>query len=208
MQWNRSLILRHWFRNLCTFYKIKTTGVSQHLSDLIPRANHLQKTCVAEDVTTFYSRTDIFKYFFLQYTVLERNKLDWNIQQSKTMVSFRNSLLKTCWHIPKSIYNIHNPIDLTVLNRLRLGPSNLNQDKFNCKFRDCVNPLYHCSLESESLFYFFLHCHYFTDILKTSFNELLLVDESTLNQSENKIVKLILYGNQKFKFQQNCKIFY
>ena len=29
-----SLKFRHWFRELCTFYKIKTTGVAQYLSDL------------------------------------------------------------------------------------------------------------------------------------------------------------------------------
>ena len=86
-----SLKFRRWFRKLCTVYKIKTTGVPQYLSDLIPQTNHLCNTCAAEDVTTFYSRTDIFKYSFFRYTVLEWNKLDWNIQQSKTMFPFRNS---------------------------------------------------------------------------------------------------------------------
>ena len=90
-----SLKFRRWFRKLCTFYKIKTTGVPQYLSDLIPQTNHLYNTCAAEDVTTFYSKTDACKYSFFQYTVLEWNKLYWNIQQSKTMLSFRNSLLKT-----------------------------------------------------------------------------------------------------------------
>ena len=69
-----SLKFRRWFRKLCTFYKIKTTGVPQYLSDLIPQTNHLYNTCAAEDVTTFYSRTDTFKYSFFQYTVLEWNK--------------------------------------------------------------------------------------------------------------------------------------
>ena len=79
---------------MCTFYKIKT-GVPQYLSDLIPQTNRLYNTSAAEDVTTFYGRTDAFKYPFFQYTVLEWNKLDWNTQQSKTILSFRNSLLKT-----------------------------------------------------------------------------------------------------------------
>ena len=64
-----SLKFRRWFRKLCTFYKIKTTGVPQYLSDLIPQTNHLYNTCAAEDVTIFYSRTDAFKYlsFNIQY---------------------------------------------------------------------------------------------------------------------------------------------
>ena len=90
-----SLKFRRWFRKLSNFYKIKTTGVPEYLSDLIPQINHLYNTCAADDVTTFYSRTNAFKYSLFQYTVSEWNKLDWNIQQSKTMLSFRNSLLKT-----------------------------------------------------------------------------------------------------------------
>ena len=57
------------------------------------------------------------------------------------------------------------------------------------------------SLAVESVF---LHCHYFTDVRKTLFNEYQLVDESTLNHSDNEIVELLLYGNNKFKFQQKC----
>ena len=134
-------------------------------------------------MTTFYNRTDAIKYpFFSIYTVLELYKLDRNTQQSKTMLSFRNSLKKTGWPIPKPIDNVHNPIGLTLLNKLRVGLSHMNQHKFNHSFRDCVNPLRPCSLEIQSPFDFFLHCHYFTDIRKTFFNEKLLVDENTLNQ--------------------------
>ena len=59
-----SLKFKRWFRKLCTFYKIKTTGVPQYLSDLIPQTNHLYQACAAEDVTTFYNRTNTFKYSF------------------------------------------------------------------------------------------------------------------------------------------------
>ena len=91
-----SLKFRRWFRKLYTFYKVEATGVPQYLSGLIPQTNHLYNTFAAEDVKTFYSRIDAFKYPFFQYTIiLEWNKPDWNTQQSKTMLSFRNSLLKT-----------------------------------------------------------------------------------------------------------------
>ena len=103
------------------------------------------------------------------------------------MVSFRNSLLKTSWSILKPIYNMHIPPGLTLLNRLRVGLSHLNQHKFNHNFREWVNPLCPCSLEIESPLDFFLHCHYFTDIWKTFFNGKLSVDGNTLNQSDNEI---------------------
>ena len=84
-----SLKFRRFFRKLCSFY-----CVSQYLSNLIPQTNDLY-VCAAEDVTSFYSTTNAFKYSFSQYAVFEGNKLDWNIQNSKTMLSFRNFLLKT-----------------------------------------------------------------------------------------------------------------
>ena len=37
----------------------------------------------SDNVTTFYSRTDVYKYSFFTYIILEWNKLDENIQQSK-----------------------------------------------------------------------------------------------------------------------------
>ena len=46
----------------------------------------------ADNVATFYSRTNLYNYSFIPYTILEWNKQDKNIQQSKTVNSFRNSL--------------------------------------------------------------------------------------------------------------------
>ena len=36
-----TLKFRCWSRKLCTFYKIKTSGVPQYLLDLIPETNHI-----------------------------------------------------------------------------------------------------------------------------------------------------------------------
>ena len=86
-----SLKFRCWFWKLCTFYKIKTTGVPEYLFDLIPETNHIyNNTHSSDNVTTFYSRTDVYKYSFFPFTILEWNKLDESIQQSKTIKSFRN----------------------------------------------------------------------------------------------------------------------
>ena len=122
------------------------------------------------------------------------------------MLSFTNVLLKIGRPTPKPVYNIHDPNGLRLLTRLRLGFSHLNEHKFNHNFKECVNPLCSCSLQVESVSHFLLHCHYFTDIRKTLFNELQSIDENILNQSNNETVELLLYGSNKFKFQQNCNI--
>ena len=76
-----SFKFRRWFGKLRTFYKIKTIGVPKHLFDLTL-------------ITSLYSRTDLYKYSFFPNAILEWNKLVKNIQESKTVMAFINSLTK------------------------------------------------------------------------------------------------------------------
>ena len=105
-----SLKSRYWFRKLFTFFKLKTSGLPEYLFDLIPQNNHLYNTRFLEDVTTFYSRTDAFKYSFFPSTILEWNKLEGKIRQSSTLLTFRISLLKIGRPVPKPVYNIHSKL--------------------------------------------------------------------------------------------------
>ena len=122
------------------------------LFDLIPETNHIHNTLSSENVTIFY-RTDVYKYSFFPYTTLESNKLDETIQQSKAIMSIRNSLLKTGQPTPKPSYYIHNPTGLKLLTRLRLRVHHLNDHNFNHKLRDCVKSFSPCTLESSSHFF-------------------------------------------------------
>ena len=45
-----SLKFRRWFQKLCTFYKIRTTGVPEYLFDLIPETNHTYNTRSSDNV--------------------------------------------------------------------------------------------------------------------------------------------------------------
>ena len=169
------LAFRRWFRKLCLFHKIKKTGLPEYLFNMIPQSNHQYNTQSIEDVAIFYCRTD----------VLELNKLDMQIRRSESFLSFKNSLLKIGRPTAKPTYNIHNPIGLKFLTRLRLGLSHLNEHKFKHNFQDCVNPLCSCSLEIESLSHFFLHCHHFTNIRATLLDDLQSVDRDIPSFSDN-----------------------
>ena len=85
---------RRWFRKLCIFYKIKSTGLPLYLYELISRSSHLYNTRSVKDVAMLYNRTDIFKYSYFPSTISEWNKLDLKVQQSKTLLTFRNALIK------------------------------------------------------------------------------------------------------------------
>ena len=105
----QSLEFWRWFRKLWDFFKFKTSGLPEYLFDLIPQNNNLYNSRFLEDVTTFYNRTDAFKYSFYHLAILEWNKLDRKIRHSLTLPTFRNSLLKIGRPAPKLVYNILNP---------------------------------------------------------------------------------------------------
>ena len=132
--------------------------------------------------------------------------MDHTLHNSKSYNIFKNSLLEIGRPMPKPTFNIHNPLGLKLLTRLRLGLSHLNEHRFNHNFEDCINPLCSCSLEVESTTHFFLHCHNFVNIRNTLLNKLNSISCDISNCSDRSLTKLILYGNPKFSFQQNLDI--
>ena len=128
------------------------------------------------------------------------------VQKTLTLLTFRNALIKIGRPIPKPIYNVHNPVGLKLLTRLRLGLSHLNQHKFNHNFQDCLNPLCSCSLEVESVSHFFQHCYYYSNICSTLLNELQSIDINLLNQEDDIVVEVLLYGITKFNNIQNFRL--
>ena len=142
-----SLKFRRWFRRLHLFFKISTTQIPKYLYEVVPSESHIYSTHNTENVETYYCRTGQFKYSFFPYSIIEWNKLDINLCNAKSILIFRNSLLKIERQMQNSIYNIHGPVDIKYLTRLRLGLTHLNKCKFRHNFQDCLNPWCSCSLE-------------------------------------------------------------
>ena len=159
-----------------------------------------------EDVATLNNRTDIFKYSFSPFTLLEWNKLDLKIQQSKTLLTFWNAPIKIGRPISKLVYYVHNHLCLKLFAWLRLGLSHLIQHKFNHNFQDCLNPLCSCSLVVASVSHFLLHCQYYSNICSTLLNELQSIDTNLLNQEDDIEIEIILYGSTKFNTNQNFRL--
>ena len=99
---------------------------------------------------------------------------------------FWNALIKIARPIPKLIYNVHNPVGLKLLTRLRLGLIHLNQHKL-------IDPLCLCSLQVESVSDFFLHSYYYSNISSILLNELQSIDINLLNQEDDIIIEVLLY---------------
>ena len=158
----------------------------------------------------YYCRTDVFKYSFFRYTVVEWNKLDADLKNAKSYTCFRNSLLKIGRSDQNSIFKIFNPLGIKLLTRLRFGLSHLNEHRFRHDFMNCLNPLCSCMLEVESTTHFFLHCHFYDTFCQTLFDTVESIIQDTSNLSDNILVNLLMYGKPNYSFDdsRNCKIIF
>ena len=122
------------------------------------------------------------------------------------VITFKKSLLSFIRPNSFSIFNIDDPKGLKYLTRLRLNLSHLRQHKFRHNFQDTLNPLYSCSLETESVNHFLLRCHFFTHARKTLLDNLVETIGDVANISESKLVNILLYGNETFNAEINATI--
>ena len=150
-----SLESRRRLRRLCFLHKIISNGPPAYLYKLIPTKSNQYITRNVNDIATCQCRADAFKFSFFSWTITGWNKIDIKIQNSPYSV-FRNYLVNEIRPKPSPLYNIHNPSEIKLLTRLRLGLNHLNKHKFNHNFDGCVNPFCTSSLEPESTSHFFL----------------------------------------------------
>ena len=100
-------------------------------------------------------------------------------------------------YFTNSVFNIHNPIGIQLLTRLRLGSNHLNEHKFDHKFQNCTNPRYICSSENKSTTHFFLHCHFYIPVRATFFNKLKEIGndlQELSDQTENCYMAVLIFS--------------
>ena len=119
-----SLKLIRKLRRICTFYKIKTTGLPYYLFSLIPNTVHSYQTRTMDNVTKYQCRTEAFQSSFFPWTITEWNSLDLQIR-NLSYTAFRKHFIDESRPMPNSVFNIHNPVGIKLLTTLRLGLSHL-----------------------------------------------------------------------------------
>ena len=93
--------------------------------------------------------------------------------------------------MPNSIYNIHNPLGVKYLTRLRIECAHLKEHKFKHNFQDSRDPMCSCSSGIETTIHFFLHCAVFNNqrqTLKTSIVNTLLFGKPNCENAFNKVM--------------------
>ena len=74
--------------------------------------------------------------------IVEWSRRDHTLRNSKPCNILKNSQLKIGRPMPKATFNIHNPLGLKLLTRLRLELRHLNEHRLNYNFEDCINPVF------------------------------------------------------------------
>ena len=105
------------------------------------------------------------------------------------------------------MFTCQNCVGIKYLTRLRLGFSHLQYHKFKYGFLDAPDLLCSCSTAIEDTFHYFLHFPNFSTARNTFLNEIAIVDRSTIDQDEIKIIQSFLYGNSTYSVNNNKLLF-
>ena len=198
------LYQRRWARRLCLLYKVFSTGQPSYIYDLLTSMRSSRRH--VNSFNTVSCKSEYFKNSFIPNVINEWNKLDTVIRSSTSYNLFRNTLLNFIRPVQRKTFNINDSVGVKLLTRLRLGFSHLREHKFRQSFRDILNPLCPCSIETETTAHYFLRCHFYNANRSSLMDELNEIDISFSTLNENKLIDLILYGSDKFDDKKNYNI--
>ena len=155
---------RRWYRKLCCFYKILKSQSPKYLYSIIPIHNMSYRTRQCNKIPAINVKHDFFKNTFFPSTIMEWNKLDWEIKNSESIVTFKKRILSFIRPSSNSIFICHNPRCIKLLSRLRLGLSHRREHKFKRSFQDSLNPFSSCGKgEVETISHYLLHCSNYSE---------------------------------------------
>ena len=134
---------RRWYKKMKFFENILNGLTPKYEFDIIPVSNNRCYNTKAQsklELTQFYTITKSFINTFSPFCIKEWSKLDIKIRNLLSVSRFKKLLLIYFKTVENSVLDVHNPIGINLLNRLRLNFSQLNETEFCQNFQDTVNP--------------------------------------------------------------------
>ena len=154
----------------------------------------------------FKVKHNYFKNSFFPSTVIEWNKLDLNICNSESLISFKSKVLKFTRPPENSIFLCNNPKGIQLLTRLRLGLSDLCDHKFKHNFQDTLNRICNYSEDIETSCHYLFYCSLYTNERLALLNIIQGIDNSILELADSHIVEVLLYGRKFLDISSNANI--
>ena len=191
---SESLRKRRWHGKLCYFFKIFKGQSPKYLFRILPSVSKAYNARTNDKVSLFSGKHNFFINSFVPSTVIEWNKFDLKIRNSKTFSTFKKSILKFIRTSSNSVFNRHSPKGIKLITRLKLGLSNLGEHKFRDSFQDTLNPICSCGDDIETTIHYLLHCPNYLDERRTLLDNLQSIGEKIHDKNDSQISELLLYG--------------
>ena len=190
-----SLSKRRWYNKLIFFYKIVNGILPDYLHcciEFFSQNKYPLRSVSSGKLKCIPSRTKSFSKTFFPLCIEEWNKLNPEIRNAKSIYKFKKSIITE--KLENSLYNVHDPIGVKLLSRLRLQFTHLNEHKFRHGFNDTVNPMCPCGTDGETTEHFLLRCHCFSTQRSELFDYLYRLDPSFSKLNTKAKVAYLLYG--------------
>ena len=162
-----------------------------YLYHLISKPSTSNSTSNSKILPPIKANHKFIKNTLFPSTITEWKKLDSNIRFSPSY-NLRKWILeyiRTCF---SSTFNTPNSLGLTYHTGMRVGLSQLREQKFCHNFWDSLNLICNCSNDTELTKHNLLHCSNFQNIRQSNVE---IVKPNLLSMNEDASTHLLLYGD-------------
>ena len=155
---------------------------------------------------TLSGRTKAFNSSFYPYATKEWWALGEEIRNIVSVNKFKEIILSFIRPKENSVFVIHDTKGLKLLTHLRLDFSHSNERKFSHGFKDTVDPMCKCGLETELTLHFLLRCRLYSTIRIKLLDDIYPLAPSLTNYPNEKRLNILLYGSEYFSVKTNQSI--
>ena len=157
-------------------------------------------------IKTLSGRRKVFNLSFYPYSIKEWFSLSEEIRNIVSVNKFKEIILSFIRPKENSVFAIHDTKGVKLLTRLRLNFSHFNERKFRYDFKDTVDPMCKCVLETEITFHFLLRWKMYSTIRTELLDDIYTFISSLTNYSDEKLSKILLHGLEYFSVKTNKSI--
>ena len=126
--------------------------------------NFLEHLLCQNKIKTLSGRTKAFNSSFYPYSIRQWCVLSEEIRNIVSVNKFKESIISFIRPKENSVFAIRDTKGLKLLTRLRLNFSHLNKHIFRHGFKDIVDPMCKCDVETETTLYFLLRCKLYSNM--------------------------------------------
>ena len=162
-----SLADTRWSHKIFFFHKIVNGLLPSYFQSYLNHCNdgeYQARSACQSKMKTLSGRTKVFNSSFYPYSIKEWFALNEEIQKTVPVNKFREIILSFIRPKENSLFAIHDAKGLKIRTRPKLNFSLLNEHKFRHGFRDTVDPMWKCGLETETTLHFPLRCSLYSII--------------------------------------------